>query len=758
MPKLKLILPILILIVLVLVFLNKGLTGKKIFYAPDEIASDLLDFNFANRYFVAENLKAGKIPFWDPYIGNGFPLVASAQPGVFYPLNLLLFKALPVVLAFNWSIILSVLLVALGTYFLARHFKLSVSASLLAAISFTFSGFMIGHLRHVPMLNSFWPFPWLILLTDKIAQGKGNFLTLAGLSLLVAFSVFGGHLSTTAFLLLALAVWFFLRVGASPEGEPSAQKTHSSYRPFILFAGALVLGILLASIQLLPTLEMIQSSNRASIHSLAGMAGLGVKNFITFISPYILGDPSRGDSPFTTTVSNFWETAAYIGIIPLILALVGLFLRPKSPLVKSLIWFLIFGLLMTLGSKTPFMPWIFQSVPGLKFMRLPIRFLFVVDFSLVFLAAMTFDWLKNKLKPKIQLLLSGLVIFLVILDLGYFFYPFIAAIDSQKVLASPKSVEFLKEDRELFRIFPWGTDESFVLAFEKARGWQGNLSPYLANREVLPAEFNQIFHLQEPGLIYLAYSPGGQFSLQRTELVMRSLIRQGLFNDYSPKLLGLMNVKYLLAIAPFPQDTELPADFVSVKEIEVGSGLPNLRIYQNKKFLPRAFLVADFQVEPDPQALLNLLLSEKFSPLEKVLLEKTPKLVSTGPLPRKSFVKITSYENQKVTLKADLGKPAFLVLTDSYYPGWQAKVDGTPTEIFQADYLFRAIELPAGNHQIEFEFKPTYQKLGLIISLITLAGLVFGSGVDLALRRRQGRAAKRFGTHQKRPTGRPKSA
>jgi uncharacterized membrane protein YfhO len=86
--------------------------------------------------------------------------------------------------------------------------------------------------------------------------------------------------------------------------------------------------------------------------------------------------------------------------------------------------------------------------------------------------------------------------------------------------------------------------------------------------------------------------------------------------------------------------------------------------------------------------------------------------------------RITEYKNQAVTVQASLDDAGILVLTDSFYPGWNAYVNGRQEKIYRANLFFRAVPLPAGNHRVEFRYEPRSFAIGMGISIAALLGLV----------------------------------
>ena len=87
---------------------------------------------------------------------------------------------------------------------------------------------------------------------------------------------------------------------------------------------------------------------------------------------------------------------------------------------------------------------------------------------------------------------------------------------------------------------------------------------------------------------------------------------------------------------------------------------------------------------------------------------------------RDAETEIIRYTPEEVVIQATTDTPAYLLLTDTYYPGWQATVDGQPAEIQRADLMFRAVRLEPGTHQVVFRYRPTSVRLGIWISVLAL--------------------------------------
>jgi hypothetical protein len=198
------------------------------------------------------------------------------------------------------------------------------------------------------------------------------------------------------------------------------------------------------------------------------------------------------------------------------------------------------------------------------------------------------------------------------------------------------------------------------------------------------------------------------------------------------RLLGLMNVRYVVSSQPLPNATPV-----------YSSG--EVWLYANPDALPRAWIVHRARALPDPDRLLAELADPAFDPTSEVLLA-----ASTSPLPPnsqpsisnpQSTVRFLRYHANQVTISTVLSQPAYLVLAQTFYPGWQVRVDGLPAEVVPANYAFGAVYLAAGEHQVAFSYRPLSFYAGLAVSGLTWATLAVWGVVS---RRRSGKSQNQF--------------
>jgi hypothetical protein len=163
--------------------------------------------------------------------------------------------------------------------------------------------------------------------------------------------------------------------------------------------------------------------------------------------------------------------------------------------------------------------------------------------------------------------------------------------------------------------------------------------------------------------------------------------------------------------------------------------LPPYDIYENRNVMPRAFTVPEAGNLPT-QNVLSALKATDFR--SRVLLENYRSGDPRSELGHTGFdrpVKLISYEPNKIRLSVGAGPAGYLVLTDVWFPGWICEIDGRPTAVYRANYLFRGIELPADAEHVEFRFEPASYRWGRLISLLAACGalLLLGMGSVLAI-------------------------
>ena len=188
--------------------------------------------------------------------------------------------------------------------------------------------------------------------------------------------------------------------------------------------------------------------------------------------------------------------------------------------------------------------------------------------------------------------------------------------------------------------------------------------------------------------------------------------------NFSP-MFNLLNVKYVLMS---------PGYRANEKYFPLKVETPSMRVYLNGNFLPRTRLVHAMRIVPEKEV-LGELLSPSFDPRGSVVLEDgdCPAPEGGAGAPGGEDARIESCSPNRVVVRARASGSAYLILADTWYPGWKAFVDGKEAKIYRANYVQRAVYLGPGEHTVEFTYFPFTFKIGLGISVAALCGVVFAA-------------------------------
>lgn len=680
------------------------------------------------RSLVVNLEKGANLPLWNPYNFAGTPLLANSQSAAFYPLNVL-FYILP--FQFSWSllILLQPLLAGLFLYLYLKNMGLSKISSFLGVITFSFSGFFVAWLEWGTILNVVLWLPLALLAIDKmfgIFNLKSEILNLKSLGWSLVFilslvsSFFAGHLQIFSYIALFVFAYFLARWF-------QYGKKVKVFGIFIILNSIFLILILP---QLIPTIKFIAFSARnLDLSNWQANPGWFIpwQNLVQFLAPDFFGNPATLNY---FGIWNYGEFIGYIGILPLLMAFLALFSRrdKKTLFFGSAFFLSLIFALPTFLAKLPFQ----FNLPFISTAQ-PTRLLFITDFSLSVLAALGLDYfitLKNKkqiiyilaafaflfsgfwvfvlkfhgniLSPgnlsvarqnlilptvlflitsvfllsitfysrkKLTAVLFGLLMIITIFDLFRFAWKFETFTNRTDFFPSNSIVKFLQNQQQPFRIM--STDSrifppnfSIMYKLQTLDGYDPLYSQRYGELMVAvkrdkpdiapPFGFNRIITPQNPSL----------------------------------KIIDLFGVKYVLSLDKI-DDSKLKPVFTD----------GTLRIYENINSLPRAFFVQKTKSAVSRQGAINDLFSldnflNKIAIVENVQNFKTN--WSSGQ------VMITNYEPTKVNITTANQGEGFLVLTDSYYPTWHAKMDGKETKIYLTDYNFRGIIVPKGRHTVEF--------------------------------------------------------
>jgi hypothetical protein len=179
------------------------------------------------------------------------------------------------------------------------------------------------------------------------------------------------------------------------------------------------------------------------------------------------------------------------------------------------------------------------------------------------------------------------------------------------------------------------------------------------------------------------------------------------------RTLGLLGVTDLLAPPGGPRQPGLKVTYDG----------PDARLYANPDALPRTWVVAGQQRVAGEDAALAAITAPGFDARRAAVVESPLPGLSNGPAAPAGSSRIAQYEPERVVLDAHADRPALVALSDVYFPGWHATVDGHDAPIERVDYLLRGIPVGPGAHRIVLEYRPLSWRIGWIVSLVALLGL-----------------------------------
>jgi hypothetical protein len=689
-------------------------------------------------------ITSGHFPLWSSAMGAGHPFFAAVQTSVLSP-----FTIADYVLPFPWSLAvdtgLRLLVGGLGMYALLRSWQLSPPAAAFGGIAYLLNPFSVVWLEHPLAAAAAW-LPWVLFAVQRCVTSC-DARSVAGVAAVCAVTVLSGH-PETAFKALLLGAGFAVFAGI---------RSSSPVRAIGLTAAGMTLGAACAAVQILPFLEYASQSR-----ALAARSATGAPNFVSppaaFAAAFVpdfYGHPLR--HRFALAGTNYLEQQIYPGLMiwlcaPLALAhrrlrgaaifflaaaAIAALIMYGTPVARAAVWLLPplrvaalsrFGLLTIAGLAVAGAIGLdaILAEPARGRRRLVLGAVLVATgVILAIVVALFLNGQRDLLTREFQwsstldavtrggvILLAGLVVLLAGPDLPRraFVALAVAVLALDLLLFADGFHPLMPRDK----VFPPAPELSFVqkhAGLHRVAGWGLGLPPNTAS----------VYGLQD----FRSYDGVG---LRRYEEFLEIGFHFNgtsfeLVNAGTPHLIDFLNIKYLVT----PADLDLPADRFRVAFAQ-GS-----RVYENLRVQERAFLVDRYVVAQGDAA--RRLLRRAADLATTVVLEDEPAAdLRPAPAPQRTgTATVTRYEDTRVEIRTETDGRRLLVLSDVYYPGWSATIDGQPSPVLLANYAFRAVSVPAGTHTVEFRYRPNSVWYGALLS-----GLACALGLVLLLRRGRG--------------------
>jgi hypothetical protein len=731
---------------------------------------DLVSFLWPVYRFAARSLRVGVVPLWNPYLYSGAPFVADNQSGVFYPINLLVFALLgePSYGAMEALVVFHVWLAGANMFALARGLGLRRLAALVGGIAFALSDLFVTHVGNLNLSATAAWLPLLLLLTHRAAtRGRAGRAAAAGAVLAVA--ALAGHGQMLLFLALVLVLYLLYRLVADwRRGWRRALRTLGSA------ALVVAVGVGGAALMLLPAWEMAGHTGRGHLpYDEATRFSLPPRALVGLLAPGFYG---RGPAGFW----GLWDRVevGYAGVATLVLAVVGAAcglrfafcaFRPSpshddvEPGDRFPIPFFAFlvplAFVLAMGRYTPLYRLLYRYVPAFDQVRVPARLILLADLGLAALAAYGFDRLQRSalrmLVPQSvsavarwvgsSALAAGGILLAVGLPQARVVPPpdrvpqAVAGVVIGAALSGLSGLLVL-----LARRWRWATWLLLLLLAGDLVGLGSTLEaepndPTLGFRHEDVVQFLRrdpdLFRIEaaagawqpDAALVHGLYDAGGIYNPLGLAPYQAYLWAVG---ERGAPLHNLLGVKYVLADKGEPPGDPSASLGTGQRLVPVYTANPQIDVYLNTAALPRAFLVFRSQVVPDHAAAWEAIHAPGFDPTQSVVLEQGEPL-ARDPGDEGYEISFLRYGLNEVELavRAPARTGGVLVLSDVYYPGWRAEVDGVPAEVLRADYVFRAVIVPPGEHRVRMIFAPWTWHVGLAVSTVTWVGLGLWAGV-----------------------------
>jgi hypothetical protein len=682
-------------------------------------------------------LQHSLFPLWDTHSWTGQPFLGQAQPGAAYPLNWLLWlmprqHGVMQMWAVNWYYVVVHYMAALFTYLLCRDLGRSRAASMTAGLIFALLGYM-GWTDWPQMMNGAVWTPLVFLFLLRAVRGVHPWASASLSGACIGMAWLSGHHQVPIFVTLAAAgAWlYYILISGRPD-----------WRMARLAALAMVFGPLVGALQILPAQEYGRLAFRWA----------GARDHLAWddVIPYYV-HTQHAVVPLHLVgvlIPGYGEnTGMFFGIVALALALIAITVWWKQHLVKFFAAVALGGLVYSLGGHSIFQGFIYAVVPFVEKARVPAMALLLFNAGFAVLAAFGVDALRGfdeSTEPSshwIRRINIGVAAFgvvtgvtvLAVLLAKRFQWDFDDRV-VMTVLISILMAALLYAWRTqslthrqavtlltLLLLFEAGQQSSYSLADRNDAGRRAFLDRSWGNQDI--ADF---FHKQPGPFRVETQTPdivadwGDFYNIDFPTAYTGVTVNSFSLHNLLPAWNKLVGSKYTLA-----RGNTGPG------QGEVFRGSSGIAVYQNSDVFERAWAVHEIVPVRDVEqggAFLEAHVNELRS--KAVILGAPAPQLAACP-EAKETVFVSKYSPSNVSISADMGCDGMVVLSDTYYPGWYASVDGRPAQIYEVDIALRGVAVPRGSHVVTFRYRPrsVYWGAGLTLAgLLGAAVLTFWSG------------------------------
>ena len=760
-----------LLVCLVLLALTLGLHHEVIFSGSVYHMDDAADGYYPCHVAIARAYAHAELPSWERGAAAGWPMVADPYYGPYYPPNFL-FGVLGAARGLGALAALHTMLCGLGMLWLLRRRGLSPASAGFGAVSLALSSFLVCRIRHIIFPEG------LAWMTFALCGVEGWLQTRLRRELVlvagaVALTLLCGALPLLPFFGIVGSLYVLprLRTGARPFFDA------------VCITGAALVGLLLSAAQLAPTLMHLPLSPRAlgTSYAFASSYAWPTLSYLgTLFVPDLFGGEDR---EHWFGAFNHWEMAGYyVGLWAVLLAPLAVLRKRRGIVLEALALLVaaLVGIVLAFGDHAPLHGFFYRHLPLYAALRCPTRALVMTMLAVTILSAEALGGLLDRVRArapgwyvgaalcavagvvaavlleKTKLLTHGVLTpadlvqrsafahFAVILGAGLATLCLWLA-DGTRLVAPlfvlVAGVDLYTIDRAYVQPRP----SDYVDGTQRFQAVEWLLEQKPVDRFAIDPRGP--FRLHNLGMTYGIEGATAYSSVQIFRYVnFLQIIATGrglptpLDGDpaasdlkrFDSPLVDLLNVRWVLS-------DHLPAPgWVERFHPRAGSKAPaakwepswdrRLAVWENPHVLPRAFVVHDVQVVTDESAAQRAL--AMLDPRKHVLVEHA--IVATFTAAPFEPARIAEASRERTVVEVDAKSAGLLVVSQVFYPGWSATLDGHYTELLRADYAFCGVVVPAGLHRVELTYASHPVRLGLLLSAVGLLALL---ALGLAVRR-----------------------
>ena len=725
-----------------------GLLGRRLI-APGDAYNELLP----QHMLAARVVRAGHLPVWHPYAFSGYPLLATNQVAVFYPPNWL-FLVLPPVLANNAVVVISFAAAGLGAFLLARRLCGDDAGAAVAGVAFGLSPFLFAHLTHQSLIASIAWLPWVLygfeLLRERVTPPR--VLLAAGA---LALTLLAGHGQMFALVVLVVALY-----------AVALTRIRALAVALLLVAT----GVALAAVQLVPTTAIVPDTDRSHVdYETAVSYSFPGSHSALLAFPYLFGN-RLPEGPYTDRYRGRWnlpEMSGYPGMVVLTLAAAGVGAVRRDRRAVALVVVGVVTLLMALGRTTP-VGHAVHALPVYGQFRSWARYVVGLDLVVTLFAAYGVARLRDPATRRVAVLaatataLAVIVAAFVVPNLGAV-RPFVARGDTRTyalvvpvlmaVAGAALCVLALRAPRAACALLALAVAVDALVAFGAWSEWRGgspSIAAFRADRSLtVEPRFGPMN--EAPGGIVRYLSVGRRLGTPEDPDVtdLKRVRSANGFDPLAPRdYLETLSMNYLGQVDPGtaalrPGNHLLDLLRVSVVLVDRGLDAPvslgpgrvvrggrSVR-YDYRPRLPDAFVVGAVDRVTLRDARRRVAGTVAFDPTAVALVEAGCRacLQARAPGPAGS-VSTTRWRESSVDVDVTVSRPGMLVVSQAWFPGWTATVDGRAAPVVRVDGLVQGVPVGPGRHRVRLRYRAPGLGVGTAVSLVTLVGLLGWWGLD----------------------------